>query len=248
MVDTLIINERQIRQDGRGSALRACWRQWRAERRLARRGIHFRDTNMETVANAYRAMSLAEFEAINGRQDWANWRTIPRAMSGHIPDRPLSIVDLGCGTGSSTRVLAWYAPAGSRITGYELAEPLLALARRRDYRNRAGQAAQVDFVCQGATQTLRERTGGIIPEYSVDLVNASGVVGHHLNAATVSPLIAEIRRISGRGGMVMLDVGPSLGGPELRRLMSAANFEFLGHYRSGWWDPTGEMVFRGPDS
>jgi SAM-dependent methyltransferase len=248
MVDTLIISERQIRQDGRGSALMACWRQWRAERRLARRGIHFRDTNMENVAAAYRAMSLAEFEAINGRQDWANWRTIPRAMSSHVPNRPLSIIDLGCGTGSSTRVLAWFAPAGSRITGYELAEPLLALARRRDFRNRVGQAAQVDFVCQGVTQTLRARDGGIIPEHSVDLVNASGVVGHHLNAATIAPLIAELSRILCQGSIAMLDVGPSLGGPELRRLMSVASLEFLGHYRSGWWDPTGEMVFRGPDS
>lgn len=107
----LTITGREIRRHGPGNALGVCWRQWLAERRLARRGIHFRDTNLEAVSAAYGAMSAAEFDAINGRQDWANWRTIPRALSGHVPDRPLRILDLGCGTGSSTQVLAWYAPA-----------------------------------------------------------------------------------------------------------------------------------------
>jgi SAM-dependent methyltransferase len=240
----LTISERDIRRHGAGNALGVCWRQWRAERRLARRGLHFRDTHLETVAAAYRAMSEAEFDAVNGRQDWANWRTIPRALSGHVPDRPLGIVDLGCGTGGSTRVLAFYAPARSRITAYELAESLLAIARRRVYRDRNGRTADVAFVCQGVTQTLRQPGGDAVPGASVDIVNASGVVGHHLNASTMPPLIAELRRVLTPDGIAMLDVGPSLRGPELRRLMEAADFSFLGHYRSGWWDPTGEMVFR----
>src|SRR5206468_9537662 len=134
----LFISEREIRKHGPGHALAVCWRQWRAERRLARRGIHFRDTNPGKVAAAYRAMSPAEFDAINGRQDWANWRTIPRALSGHVPNRPLRVLDLGCGTGSSTRVLAFYCPAGSHITGYEFAAPLVEVARRREYRDAGG--------------------------------------------------------------------------------------------------------------
>jgi SAM-dependent methyltransferase len=244
-MNVLVIGEREIRRQGQGSALATCWRQWRAERRLGRRGVHFRDTNMERMAAAYRAMSEEEFDAINGRQDWANWRTIPRALSGHVPARALRIIDLGCGTGSSTRVLAWYAPAGSRITGYELAEPLLMFARRRDYCHRSGQAAQVDFVCQDMTALpLRQPEGGAIPEGSVDVVNASGVVGHHLDSPNASPLITGLGRILTPGGIAMLDVGPSLGASELRRLMEGAGFRCAGHYRSGWWDPTGEMVFR----
>src|SRR5471030_438629 len=142
----LNISEQEIRSNGPGRLLRVCWRQWRTERALARRGIHFRATDFNQVLAAYAAMSQAEFDAINGRQDWANWRTIPRALSGHVPDRPLRVLDLGCGTGSSTRVLAFYCPHGSRITGYEIAEPMLVFARRREFRQRDGSMANVDFV------------------------------------------------------------------------------------------------------
>ena len=76
---------------------------------------------MSQVLSAYSAMSATEFDAINARQDWANWRTIPRAMNGHLPNHPLRVLDLGCGTGSSTRVLAYYCPVGSHITGFEIA-------------------------------------------------------------------------------------------------------------------------------
>jgi len=240
----LKISEREIRTHGPGHALAVCWRQWRTERRLARRGIHFRDTNLDNVAAAYRAMTAQEFDAINGRQDWANWRTIPRALSGHVPDRPLRILDLGCGTGSSTRVLAWYAPAASHITAYEIAAPLLEIARRRDYRHSGGAAARVDFVLQRVTEKLRLADGEAVPDHSVDVVNASGVVGHHLDMVTVLPLVKELSRVLGPGGIAMLDVGPTVMEGSLRNLMEAEGFEFQGHYRSGWWDPTGQVVFR----
>src|SRR5207249_2627339 len=99
----LVIPEREIRRHGPGHALAVLWRQWRAERALARRGIHFRATEPAQIAAAYAAMSDAEFAGVNARQDWANWRTIPRCLSGRVPDRPLRVLDLGCGTGSSTQ-------------------------------------------------------------------------------------------------------------------------------------------------
>ncbi len=188
-------------------------------------------------------MTEAEFDAINGRQDWANWRTIPRALNGQVPDRPLRVLDLGCGTGSSTQVLTWYAPVGSHVTGYEISGAAFGIARRRAYRNRAGQVGHVDFVCQGVTEPMREPAGAFVPEESVDVVNASGVVGHHLHSVTLRPLINELRRVLRHGGIAMLDVGPSLGSRELRPLMEAGGFRFLAHCKSGWWDPTGQMVF-----
>jgi SAM-dependent methyltransferase len=234
----LVLSEREIRSNGPGRILVVCWRQWRMERELARRGIRFRATAFDQVLAAYAAMSGAEFDAINGRQDWANWRTIPRALSGRVPDRPLRVLDLGCGTGSSTRVLAHYCPQGSRITGYEIAEPMLAFASRRDYRQRDGTKADVDFLCRGVTEVLRE------PDASVDVVNASGVVGHHLEPGTISPLIAEMRRVLTPPGVAMLDIGPTMPGRDLRRLMAEANFAYEGHHRSWFGDLTGEMVFR----
>src|SRR5262249_51148609 len=140
---SLFISESDVRRNCPGNLLSICLRQWRAERALARRGIHFRSVDPAAVAGAYAGVQAAGFDAINGRQDWANWRTIPRALSGHVPDRPLTVVDLGCGTGGSTRVLAFYCPLESRIIAYEVAEPLLAVARRRSYRQRSGKLAEV---------------------------------------------------------------------------------------------------------
>jgi SAM-dependent methyltransferase len=240
----LVIPERVLRRHGPGNVLAVCWRQWRGERALARRGVHFRATDPHAVAAAYAAMSDAEFDAINGRQDWANWRTIPRALSGHVPDRPLSVLDLGCGTGSSTRVLAFWCPAGSQILGYELVPALVEVARRRRYPHQTGSLARVGFVCQGVTETLRQPDGTPVPEASVDVVNASGIVGHHLTPNSVRPLVAELRRVLAAGAIAMLDVGPTLRARALTRVMSAAGFLRLGHRRSWWLDPTGEVVFR----
>ena len=143
----LTISEPEIRASGPGHPLAVLLNQWVAERRLAGRGIRFRATTAAPVAAAYAAMTPAEFDAVNGRQDWANWRTIPRAR-GNVSDSPLLVLDLGCGTGGSTGS-AHYCPAGSHVIGFELAVPLVAIAHRRDYRHRTGRPVRVDFVCQG---------------------------------------------------------------------------------------------------
>jgi SAM-dependent methyltransferase len=242
----LTVAEGDIRRHGPGNLPGVVWRQWRAERALGRRGVHFRTTDVAALASAYAAMSPAEFDAINGRQDWANWRTIPRALSGHVPDRPLRVLDLGCGTGGSTRVLACYCPPGSRIIGYELAAPLVEVARRRQYAHHTGQPAEVSFCCQGVTETLREPQGEPVAAGSVDVVNASGVVGHHLSQVTVRPLIEELRRVLRPGGVALLDVGPTLAAGPLEECMRAAGFEALGRRRSWLLDPTGQVVFQAP--
>ena len=143
-------------------------------------------------------MTKDEFDAINGPQAWANWRTIPRALHNHVPDRPLRVLDLGCGTGSSTMVLACYCPADSHITGYEIAAPMLTIANWREYRHKSGAPAMVDFVGQALTDRLPEA------DASVDLVNASGVIGHHLTPETIGPLIAELGRVLAKD-IAMLD-------------------------------------------
>lgn len=226
------------------NVLAVCWRQWRTERALDRRGVRFRSTVPAAVAAAYAAMSAAEFEAVNGRQAWANWRTIPRALRGRLPDRPCRVIDLGCGTGTSTQVLAYCCPPGSLILGYELAAQLLAHTGRREYDHRGGHPANVRFVCQGVTEPFRGPDGSRLANGSVDLVNASGVVGHHLNAATIRPLIGELRRVIPPGGLAVLDDGPTMPAAALVGLMSAAGFSTLGHYRSWPLARSGQVAFR----
>ncbi len=239
----LHIDERDIRRRGPGRLLAVCWRQWRAERALARRGVRFRTTDLAALAAAYAAMSDREFDAVNGRQDWANWRTIPRALSGHVPDRPLRVLDLGCGTGGSTRVLAFYCPPGSRLTGYELAAPLVEVARRRRYTDRDGRTADVSFCCQGVTEVLREPDGNPVADRSVDVVNASGVVGHHLDTVSVRPLVAELKRVLRPGAVALLDVGPTLSDAALSAVLTAEGFVRLGYRRSCWLDQTGQVIY-----
>src|SRR5262245_20670589 len=70
------------------------------------RKIPFRSSRNDVACRAYAAITVREFEAINERQAWANWRTIRRNLAGRVPRRPLRAVDLCCGTGRSTEVLA----------------------------------------------------------------------------------------------------------------------------------------------
>jgi SAM-dependent methyltransferase len=240
----LTIPETDRRRHSPGNVVAVCLRQWRTERDLARRGIRFRSTDPDEVAAAYGAMRPEEFDAVNGRQAWANWRTTPRALSGHLPDRPLRVIDLGCGSGASTQVLAVFCPAGSEVIGYELAPGLCDVARRRRYRHRGGAPVKVRFVCQPVTEPLADPDGGRLADGSVDLVNASGVVGHHLTGETVRPLIDELRRVVAPGGLALLDVGPKLGDKELSRLMAAAGFRRLRRHRSWLFDPTGQVAYR----
>ncbi len=225
---------------GPGNVVAVCWRQWRAERALARRGVRCLSTDPAAVVAAYAAMTAAEFDAVNGRQEWANWRTIPRAIRGRLPARPWRALDLGCGTGGSTRVLAYHAPAGSEVIGYELVAPLVEVARRR----RFAESARVRFVCQGLTEPLRDGDGRRLADRSVDLANSSGVVGHHLNTATARPLVGELRRVIAPGGLALLDDGPTLPAAALVAMMGAAGFRPLGRYRSWPFARSGQVAFR----
>lgn len=240
----LTISQDELRRRGPGNLLAVCWRQWRAERDLARRGIHFRSTDPDRVGAAYAAMSADEFEFINGRQEWANWRTIPRALDGRLPDEPWRVFDLGCGTGTSTRVLASLCPLGSVIVGYELARPLVDVARRRRYPHRSGRDATVHFVCQPVTEPWRLPGGDPVPDGCADLVNACGIVGHHLDPTTVRPLLAEVRRVVHDGGLVLLDDGPTLSPSTLVRVARPFGLRPITRVRACLLARDGQVVFR----
>lgn len=221
-----------------------CWRQWQTEQALRRRGIGFRTTDPAEARRAYSEMTSEEFAAINGRQAWANRRTIARSLAGLLPVRPLFALDLGCGIGESTRVLASLLPAGSRLLGIEFAPPLAELSRGRTYRGPDGRPANVQFVVGSVTETFRDERGERIETGSVDLVNASGIIGHHLAPPDAERAGEEVARVLRSGGIAALDVGPRLRAAELTEVMRELGFSRIRRTRSNPFDRTGQVVFR----
>ena len=150
--------------DGPGNLLAICWRQWRSERALRKRGIDFRTTDLKAAQAAYAAMTAEQFTAINGRQAWANRRTISRSLAGLLPNHPLQALDLGCGIGESTRVLAALLPPGSSILGIEFAASLVAIAECH-----TSKSSQLRFVAGSITETLHSAAAQPIASGSIDL-------------------------------------------------------------------------------
>lgn len=226
--------------------LAICWRQWRTERALRRRGIDFRTTDPAAAQRAYAAMTPREFAAINGRQAWANARTISRSLRRLLPARPLFALDLGSGIGESTSCLARLLPAGSRIVGTEFAEPLADVARGRRFTGSNGRPCPVTFVVGSVTEVFRDETGRKIADGAVDLVNASGIVGHHLNRPDAERVAEETARVLRPGGIAALDVGPRMPAAQLTEVMTDLGFTRLRRTRSNPFDRTGQIVFRKP--
>ena len=171
------------------------------------RRVRFRSRAQNEVRHAYQAMEVWEFEGLNARQAWSNWRTIPRNLDGRAPARPLRALDLCCGTGQSTEVLAYYLAPGSRILGLERSMRFVATARARTYRTRNGSPAVVEFGMQSVLQTFRDSLGEEIPDASVDLVNSSGAVGCHFEVQDTAVLAKEVARVLRGGGLALVDSG-----------------------------------------
>jgi SAM-dependent methyltransferase len=204
---------------------------------LARRGIRFRSRDERAVRAAYTAMSEDQFEGINARQRWANWRTIPANLRDHVNGRPFAAVDLCCGAGHSTEVLAHVLPPGSRILGLDLSPGLIGAACRRGYRDAAGGLADVRFRVQSVLEPFREPDGTLVPEASLDLVHSSGAVGSHFEPDATRRLLEETRRVLRPGGFALVDAGR--GGtspPRLEELLAAAGFVVCRRSRSCFVD------------
>ncbi len=189
-------------------------------------------------------MTPAEFAAVNGRQAWANRRTIARSLAGLVSDHPILALDLGCGIGESTRVLASLLPAGSQIVGIEFAEPLVELAREQSASNAPDGGHDIRFVVSSIVETFRDEDGAAFADESVDLVNASGIVGHHLDPPDAESAADEIARVLKPRGLAALDVGPKLSAKQLATLMKDRGFERVRRTRSNPFDRTGQVVFR----
>jgi SAM-dependent methyltransferase len=225
----LRVSEKMIRQVAREKgpqrsliaiAARATFYDW-VLRKLRR--IDFRQSHNASACEAYEAMELDDFIAINSRQAWANWRTIPRNLHERLIDRPVFAIDLCSGVGDSTAVLAHYCAPGSRILGYEFNQRFVDHARQREYLDRDNRIASVEFLRQNVLEPFLDQHGDRIADGSVDLINACGAVGCHFDFAATQTLARECRRVLRSGGLSLIDSGR--GGTEADELVRAFQAE-----------------------
>jgi ubiquinone/menaquinone biosynthesis C-methylase UbiE len=108
-----------------------------------------------------------------------------RLVAQIAADEPSAVLEIGCGTGSLTTLIAQALPAAS-ITGLDPDPEVLARARAKDPANR------VDWR-QGTAVELP------LPDQSVDRVVASLVL-HHLTTLEKHQALAEAHRVLRPGG------------------------------------------------
>ena len=207
--------------------------------------VYFRGRENAAAVRAYCAMSPADFEGINARQRWANWRVIPRNLDGRLPSRPVRAIDLCCGVGHSTDVLSFYLSPGSEILGLEFNPEFVEAARRRDFYDENGRPAHVRFRAQSVLETFRGVDGEPVPSASVDLVNSCGAVGCHFDRGASATLLDEVARVLAPGGLATLDSGVD-GTPaaELVELAQARGFTLLHQARSCLFDRFVQLCLR----
>lgn len=214
--------------------------------RLARR-VSFRSDTNAAALDAYCAMSGREFEGINARQQWANWRTVPRNLADHIELRALRVIDLCCGVGHSTEVLAHYVAPGSRLLGLEFNPRFVEIARGRRLTHADGSPAQAEFRAQSILETFRDAAGAAVPAASIDLVNCCGALGNHFRADRTRVVAAEVDRVLRPGGLALLDAGPDGTRPdELREIFAGLGYRVLRESRSCAVDRFRQLALRKP--
>jgi len=215
-----VANEKGPQQSLISIAAKATFYDW-VLRKL--RHIDFRQSENAAACEAYEAMELRDFIAINSRQAWANWRTIPRNLNGRLIDRPVFAIDLCSGVGDSTAVLAHYCAPGSRILGYEFNGRFVDYAQKREYRDRDNRVASVEFVRQNVLEPFLDQLSQPISDESVDLINACGAVGCHFDFAATQRIARQCRRVLKQDGLSLIDAGR--GGTEADELARAFHAE-----------------------
>jgi SAM-dependent methyltransferase len=212
---------------------------------LRRKGIRFRAHDETSVQRAYSAMTPREFDAINARQSWANWRIIPRNLRGRSPEEPVVAIDLCCGTGHSTAVLARCLPSGSTVLGLDVGPKLIEVARDRMYAGDGHSRQTLRFAVQSVLEPFRWPAGRLVEAGEAGLVNSSGAVGCHFEPEATSRLAREVKRVLHPGGLALIDSGPEgTSGADVVSIFGALGFEVLGRARSCVFDRYWQYCFR----
>lgn len=207
--------------------------------------LPFRESVNARAVRAYCGMTVEEFEGVNARQRWANWRIIPRSLHGRLSGRPCRAVDLCSGVGDSTEVLACWLPEGSEVLGLEFNPEFVRRARARTYRDAAGRPAKVSFRAQSVLETFRDPAGARVPGASVDVVNCCGALALNFSESEIDALAAEIARVLRPDGLAAIDAPAAAEGRQrMIRLFGRRRFEALGCAQSCLFDRFSQICFR----
>jgi len=110
----------------------------------------------------------------------------------HLPNRPATILELGCGTGRLSRALA---KAGHQVTGIDLSHPMLhqALAKQSD------DARKPRYCCMDMTRIgIRNSFDAvIIPYNTMNLLTGDGEINRCLQ---------QIRPLLGKDGQLLMQL------------------------------------------
>ena len=176
-------------------------------------------TDMDNNNPSYRSRPLhGMFMAVPPRYDLVNhiitieldtrWRS--RAARICLEKKPLRILDLGCGTGDLTIILARLAGENVNIVGLDYSPPMLALARRKAIK--AGVGHRVSFIHGEATQLP-------FPDGQFDCVGISFAFRNltYKNPSRL-PHLSEVNRILKPGGRYVIVESSQPENPIIRAL------------------------------
>lgn len=181
------------------AVLKQCWVEW-----LSRiiRGANIRTLDNRHVLKAYEKLTPNELRSVNMRQHWAAWRAIPRSLSSVVVDQPVAAIDLCCGLGESTRILAHFLTPGSRILGIDFDARFIRHAQNAP----STRTDRCDYRVQSVLAPWHDQDGVLVPDMSVGLVHSIGALAFHFTRFEIEIIVKNAWRVLRRGGALVLDM------------------------------------------
>lgn len=132
---------------------------------------------------------------LGGLRDVIRQELVSRQLAEHLPERPLRVLDIGCGQGSQAVRLA---QAGHRVTGVDPSPEMQGLFKIACDEQPAQVRDRIDFV-----DATGQQVADIFESGSFDLALCQGVVAY-LSEGENDELLNALRSVLTPGGLLSL--------------------------------------------